>query len=214
MRRPHFIAVWLLLLVAGLASAQTGTTASKGQRILVLGDSLSAEYGLPSGSGWVALMAQRIEQLHIAASVHNASISGETSAGGQSRLGALLAQQQPKLVIIELGSNDALRGLSLAATESNLREMTRAAQAAGAKVLLLGMQMPPNYGRSYAEQFAHIFASVAKDRKAALVPFLLKGVADAPHADELFQADRIHPVAGAHPTILNNVWPQVKKLLN
>ena len=179
----------------------------------MLGDSLSAEYGLPRGSGWVALLQKRLAAEKIPARVQNASISGETTSGGRSRLAALLATYKPDVVIVELGANDALRGLPLAMTQDNLNQMTRAAQKAGAKVLLLGMQVPPNYGSEYADHFAAIFGQVAKADRAALVPFFLKGVADAPNASELFQNDGLHPIAAAHPTLLNNVWPELKKLL-
>ena len=181
--------------------------------LLVVGDSLSAEYGLKRGTGWVALMQTRLAAEKSTVQVVNASISGDTTSGGRSRLPALLAQHKPGVVIIELGGNDALRGLPLSMTQDNLKAMTQAAQTAGARVLLLGMQMPPNYGQDYAKQFANTYVSVAKDSKAALVPFMLKGVADAPNATALFQADRIHPVEAAHPVILDNVWPSVKKLL-
>ncbi len=181
--------------------------------ILVLGDSLSAEYGLKRGSGWVSLLEQRLNSEKISAKVVNASISGDTTSGGRSRLAALLTQHQPSHVIIELGGNDALRGLPLELTQENLNQMTQAAQKSGARVLLLGMQMPPNYGKDYGERFVAMFAKVAKSHKAALVPFLLKGVADAPDSLQLFQADRIHPTAQAHPAILDNVWPELKKLL-
>lgn len=179
----------------------------------MLGDSLSAEYGLPRGSGWVALLQKRLADENIATIVKNASISGETTSGGRSRLAALLAADKPGIVILELGANDALRGLPLAMTKENLHQMTRAAQKAGARVLLLGMQVPPNYGSEYADRFAAIYGEVAKADKAALVPFFLKGVADAPNAAELFQSDGLHPIAAAHPTLLNNVWPELKKLL-
>ncbi len=181
--------------------------------LLVVGDSLSAEYGLKRGTGWVALMEQRAAQEKLQVRVINASISGDTTSGGRSRLSALLKQHQPTLVIIELGGNDALRGLPLQMTQDNLQAMTTAAQASGAKVLLVGMQVPPNYGQDYADRFAATFATVAKTTKAALVPFLLKGVADGPDAPRLFQSDRIHPNESAHPTMLNNVWPAVKKLI-
>ena len=181
--------------------------------ILVLGDSLSAEYGLPRGSGWVALLQKRLATDRIAATVQNASISGETTAGGLSRLPALLAQDHPGIVIIELGANDALRGLSLAATKDNLSRMTTLAERAGAKVLLLGMQVPPNYGSDYTHRFATLYGEVARAGHAALVPFLLAGVADAPNAAELFQSDGIHPVAAAQPTLLANVWPELTRLL-
>lgn len=177
----------------------------------MVGDSLSAEYGLKRGTGWVALMEQRIAKEKIAATVVNASISGDTTSGGRSRLPALLAQHKPRVVIIELGGNDALRGLPLDMTQDNLLVMTQAAQASGAKVVLAGMQVPPNYGQDYSRRFADTFANVAKTTKAALVPFLLKGVADSPNAAKLFQADRIHPNEAAHPTILNTMWPTVKK---
>ncbi len=158
-------------------------------------------------------MEQRLAQEKIAAKVVNASISGDTTSGGRARLGALLAQHRPTLVVIELGANDALRGLPLQMTQDNLLDMVRAAQANNAKVLLVGMQMPPNYGRDYARRFASTFTTVAQTAKVPLVPFLLKGVADVPDALRLFQADRIHPTAAAHPTMLNNVWPAVAKLL-
>lgn len=179
--------------------------------ILVVGDSLSAEYGLKRGTGWVALMEQRLAKEKIPATVVNASISGDTTSGGRSRLPALLAQHKPGVVIIELGGNDALRGLPLQMTQDNLLAMTQAAQASGAKVVLAGMQVPPNYGQDYSNRFAATFATVAKTTKASLVPFLLKGVADGPDAARLFQADRIHPNEAAHPTILATMWPAVKK---
>ncbi len=181
--------------------------------IVILGDSLSAEYGLARGTGWVALLEKQLKAEKIDAAVVNASISGDTTSGGRSRLPAVLAQHKPTHVIIELGGNDALRGLPLKMTEENLKAMTQAAQKAGAKVLLVGMQVPPNYGADYSARFAGTFTTVAKAEKAALVPFLLKGVADRPNATELFQADRIHPTAQAQPAMLANVWPELKKLL-
>ena len=183
------------------------------QTILVLGDSLSAEYGLKRGTGWVALLENRLKTEKLNAMVVNASISGDTTSGGRSRLGALLSQHRPSHVIIELGGNDALRGLPLSMTEDNLGQMTQAAQAAGARVLLVGMQVPPNYGRDYADRFAAMFATVAKGHKAALVPFLLAGVGDGPDPTKMFQADRIHPKEEAHPIMLANVWPALRKLL-
>ena len=178
-----------------------------------MGDSLSAEYGLKKGQGWVALLEQKLAQEAITATVINASISGETTAGGAARLAALLALHKPSVVIIELGGNDALRGLALEMTQNNLRAMTQAAQKAKARVLLLGMQVPPNYGPAYAEQFIATFATIAKQQKTVLVPFFLKGVADGANAEALFQNDRIHPTAAAHPTLLKNVWPDIKRLL-
>ena len=187
--------------------------AARPQKILVVGDSLSAEYGLQRGSGWVALLATRLAKEHPEASVVNASISGDTTSGGLVRLPALLRQHQPTLVVLELGGNDALRGLPLDTSRGNLTEMARLAKAANARVLILGMQIPPNYGRSYGERFAAMFDEVARSQGAALVPFMLKGVADGPQAEQMFQADRIHPVASAHPIILGNVWPVLEPLL-
>jgi len=181
--------------------------------LLVVGDSLSAEYGLPRGSGWVALLSQQLAQEKLTWRVVNASISGDTTAGGRSRIPALLRQHQPDIVIIELGGNDALRGFSMKMTEENLQEMILACQSIKAKVLLVGMQVPPNYGADYAAQFSQVFIRLSKTHKTAVVPFLLKGIADAPNAAEWFQADRIHPIATAHPRMLANVWPVLKKLL-
>ena len=181
--------------------------------MLVVGDSLSAEYGLKRGTGWVALLEQRLVQHKLAATVVNASISGDTTSGGRSRLAGLLRQHKPTYVILELGGNDALRGLPMDMTRSNLAQMARDAKAAGAVVLIAGMQVPPNYGRKYSDEFSGLFATVAKAEGAALVPFLLKGVADVPDSATMFQADRIHPVEAAHPLMLDNVWLVLKPLL-
>ena len=203
------------LLACGIAGGAAGPAqAQQAQpRLLVVGDSLSAEYGLARGTGWVALLEQRLAREKLAWQVVNASISGDTTSGGRSRLPALLLQHKPQLVIIELGGNDALRGLPLNMTQANLSAMTRAAKAAGARVLLTGMAVPPNYGRAYAEDFLALFGKVAKAEGAALVPFLLAGVADGPRAEELFQSDRIHPKAEAHPLMLANVWSVLRPLL-
>jgi len=187
--------------------------ASDARALLVLGDSLSAEYGLERGTGWVALLAQRLQAEKKALPVVNASISGETTAGARSRLAALLDEHQPGIVVIELGGNDALRGLPLHSTQDNLEAMVRAAQATGARVLLLGMQVPPNYGSSYTRQFAQVFVTVAQKYQVALVPFLLAGMGDVPDAQQWFQSDRIHPNVSAQPRILDNVWPELRKLL-
>jgi acyl-CoA thioesterase-1 len=200
-------------LVAAASGAWPVAARAAGPTILVVGDSLSAEYGLKRGSGWVALLSARLAQAKSAANVVNASISGDTTSGGRSRLPGLLVQHKPQIVVIELGGNDALRGLPLSMTRDNLTAMTQAAKGAGAKVLLVGMQLPPNYGRQYGEEFAGLFGVVAKAEGTAIVPFLLKGVADGPQADSLFQADRIHPKEAAHPTMLDNVWPALKPLL-
>jgi len=181
--------------------------------IMVWGDSLSAGYGLQADEAWPTLLQTRLEEKGFRHTVVNASVSGETSAGGRSRLPALLKTHQPAIVVIELGSNDALRGLSLDMTAANLTAMTQAAQKAGARVLLAGMQMPPNYGADYGKRFFALYPQVAKAQGAALVPFFLKGVADRDNALELFQKDRIHPTAAAHPLILGNMWPELQKLL-
>jgi acyl-CoA thioesterase-1 len=201
-------------IAAGVAAAYAAAVpAAATPVILVVGDSLSAEYGLKRGTGWVALLEQRLASQKIPARVVNASISGDTTSGGRARLPALLRQHKPTHVVIELGGNDALRGLPLGGTEDNLSQMTRAAQQAGAKVLLVGMQVPPNYGSDYANRFSGLFEKVAKRHKAGLVPFFLKGVADGPDALRLFQSDRIHPREDAHPLMLDNVWPELHKLL-
>lgn len=198
-----------------LAAAAPGLSAAAAPRspLLVVGDSLSAEYGLPRGSGWVALLQQRLAREKIAIEVVNASISGDTTSGGRARLPALLAQHRPGIVVIELGGNDALRGLPLSMTQANLAAMVQAAKGAGARVLLLGMQVPPNYGQKYAQDFATLFSGVAKAEGVALLPFFLAGVADGPDADKLFQSDRIHPNVQAQARLLDNVWPALKPLL-
>ena len=207
------------LLLAGLGAALrphaawAQAPAGGGPVLLVVGDSLSAEYGLRRGSGWVALLDERLRARKLPHRVVNASISGDTTSGGRSRLPALLQQHQPAVVVIELGGNDALRGLPLNMTEANLRAMVQAARASGARVLVVGMQVPPNYGADHARRFAQTFEQVARAEKAGLVPFLLQGVADGPDPLALFQADRIHPNEKAQPAMLDNVWPQLEKLL-
>ena len=200
-------------LLAGLPGGPLHAATPAARKILVVGDSLSAEYGLARGTGWVALLEQQLSRDKVSASVVNASISGDTTSGGRSRLPVLLKQHRPSHVVIELGGNDALRGLPLDMTRDNLLAMARDAKAAGAKVMVVGMQVPPNYGARYGEDFAALFASVAKAEGAALVPFLLAGVADSPQADQLFQPDRIHPKAEAHPKMLANVWGVMKTWL-
>ncbi|WP_300752161.1 arylesterase [Janthinobacterium sp.] len=194
-----------LLMAAGMANAYSAP-----KTLLVLGDSLSAEYGLARGTGWVALLEQRLKTQNNATQVVNASISGETTSGGRARLPALLAKHHPDVVLIELGANDGLRGLPVAAAEANLRAMGEAVKQAGAQVVLVGMRMPPNYGRDYADKFSAVYARLGKEWKAPLVPFMFAGVPDQP---QFFQADRMHPTAIAHPTILNNIWPQLAPLL-
>jgi acyl-CoA thioesterase I len=215
--RRHFIALTTVWALAGITPsatwAKTMSTPRAATTILVVGDSLSAEYGLRRGSGWVALLEKKLAAETIAATVINASISGDTTTGGRGRLPALLASHHPTLVMIELGANDALQGLPLSLTQDNLGAMTQAAQKSGAKVLLLGMQVPPNYGRDYSARFARLYVDVAKASKAALVPFMLKGIAEDPDSLKWFQTDRIHPVEAAHPLILANIWPTLRKEL-
>ncbi|WP_426398821.1 arylesterase [Ralstonia sp. R-29] len=194
-----------------MSMAQTAAQAAPAShRVVVLGDSLSAGYGLAQGTGWVALLDKRLKEQKPDYSVANASISGDTTAGGRSRLPAVLAREKPAVVILELGANDALRGLSLASSEANLKAMIEASQAAGAKVLLVGMRIPPNYGPDYSERFFAMFSKLAQRYKLPLVPFLLDGVVQRA---EWFQEDRIHPIAQAQPTMLDNVWPKLEPLL-
>lgn len=199
-----------LSLVFIVTLAASGSAYSAPKTILVLGDSLSAEYGIARGAGWVALLEQKLKAENIPAKVVNASISGETTIGGRTRLPALLDQHKPNIVVIELGANDGLRGLPVASAEGNLRAMVDMAQKKNAKVMLVGMRMPPNYGRAYTESFFNMFKKLASDTKSPLVPFMLEGVADKP---SLFQQDRMHPTAAAHPIILNNIWPQFAPLV-
>jgi acyl-CoA thioesterase-1 len=212
-RRAFFVHCSLALLTSAAAISMPASAQGAKRTVLVVGDSLSAEYGLARGTGWVALLEARIASEKLPVRVVNASISGDTTSGGRSRLAALLAQHKPQVVVIELGGNDALRGLPLPSTRANLDAMAAAAKAVGARVVIVGMAVPPNYGRQYGEDFIRLFGTVAKTQGAALVPFLLAGVADVAHADELFQADRIHPKAEAHPRMLDNVWPVLKPLL-
>lgn len=181
--------------------------------VLVVGDSLSAEYGLQRGSGWVNLIADKIKRDHPAITVVNASISGDTTSGGRARFAPLLSQHKPKWVLLELGANDALRGLSLKSMRANLTAMVRAAQQVNAKVLVIGVQVPPNYGAKYTQEFAQSFEQVASETGATLVPLLLRGVADVPDAMRWFQDDRIHPNEDAQPILADNVWPVLRKML-
>jgi len=209
-KRRHFNA---MALSVGLAGYCAQAMSKQAPVLLVVGDSISAEYGLQRGQGWVALLSAQLAIQQSQVQVINASLSGETTAGGRSRLPALLAQHHPQVVIIELGGNDALRGLALTQTQDNLLTMTKAAKGSGAKVLLLGMQMPPNYGADYAQQFAAVYAQAARQGQARLMPFFLKGVGDDADPLKWFQADRIHPNAAAQPQLLKNVWPELKPLL-
>ena len=204
----------LLLAATPLAHGQSAgqTDAGRGNApvLLVVGDSVSAGYGLSNGQGWVTLLSSRLETEGYRYRVVNASISGDTTAGGRARLPALLAQHKPAVVIVELGGNDALRGGKLATTRENLDAMVAASQAAGAKVLVVGMEVPPNYGPAYAREFKELFASVAAARKVPLAPSFFAGFGEDL---SYFQPDRIHPTAQAQPRLLDNVWPQLKPLL-
>ena len=178
--------------------------------ILVFGDSLSAAYGLARAQGWVALLENRLKRERVDYSVVNASISGETSAEGRARIDAALAKSRPAIVILELGANDGLRGLPLAPMKANLGAIIERSRAAGARVLLVGMKLPPNYGPQYTTQFEQAFAELAKRYKVAFLPFLLEGFADK---REMFQPDNIHPTAAAQPLIEERVWKALRPLL-
>jgi acyl-CoA thioesterase-1 len=198
--RPALLAASLFVAVPAFAA---GT-------VLVFGDSLSASYGLASQQGWVHLLGERIARAGLPWNVVNASVSGETTAGGLRRLPEDLKRHKPAIAVIELGANDALRGQPVAAIRSNLEQMIRLARAARAEPVLVGIMIPPNYGIDYAREFRDLYTDVAKKNKVALVPFLLEGIADKP---EMFQADQMHPTAGAQSRILDNVWPALEPLL-
>ena len=196
-----------LLIISSLFLTVPAALAAR--TILVFGDSLSAGYGISGESAWPSLLARRLQEKGIDYSVVNASISGETTSGGRSRLDDALNKHTPDIVIIALGSNDGLRGLPIATLRDNLLAMTDTAQKRKARALIVGQRLPPNYG-PYAEQFRRVFAEVATARKAALVDFLLDGVALTP---ELFQPDNLHPTAAAQPRLLDNVWRGLEPLL-
>jgi acyl-CoA thioesterase I len=178
--------------------------------IMVFGDSLSAGYGVEAGQGWVDLLAQRLEEKKLPHRVVNASISGDTSAGGLSRIKAELKRHQPDILLLELGANDGLRGLPLSSMKKNLSSIVQQAKANGARVLLVGMQMPPNYGPRYTERFSAIYGELAKEQQLPLVPFLLQKVALDP---ALMQADNLHPNAKGQPLLLETVWPVLQPML-
>jgi acyl-CoA thioesterase-1 len=201
---------WTIGLGAAIVFAASGSAYSAPKTILVVGDSLSAEYGLARGSGWVALLDQKLKAEKLDAHIVNASISGDTTSGGRSRLPALLNQHKPNIVVLELGANDGLRGLPIAAAEDNLRTMISLARQNKAKVLLVGIHMPANYGRAYTERFTGMYKDLSTNMKVPLVPYMLQGVELVPAN---FQADRLHPAATAHPVILNNIWPQLAPLI-
>jgi acyl-CoA thioesterase I len=195
--------------LAATAPADQATAAAK-PTIVVLGDSLSAEYGLPRDTGWVALMRERLASKRIDYSVANASISGDTTSGGLARLPLVMQRLKPSIVIVELGANDALRGVPLATTESNLRAIIAQIRKGNAKPILVGMYVPTNYGPDYTEKFHGLYARLSQELHTPLVPFLLAGLADKP---DLFQSDQIHPTQQAQPLLLDNVWPTLKPLL-
>ena len=206
LRLRSLLCAWL----AALAVAVPVLAQPREPVLLVIGDSISAGYGLPAGKVWVDLLAERLKAEGYRYRVVNASITGDTTAGGRARITALLVTHQPAVVIIELGGNDALRGGRLAATRENLDAMVTLAQRAKAKVLLVGMQMPSNYGPAYVREFNEVFTTVAKTHKVPLVPFFFEGFGEDM---AYFQSDRIHPTAEAQPRLLDNVWPALKPLL-
>ncbi|MFB5152235.1 arylesterase [Burkholderia orbicola] len=210
-KRRAAAAALLGTLLAVTVPARAATAPASGPPVIVvLGDSLSAEYGLPRNTGWVALLRQRLTTERIDYSVANASVSGDTTSGGRARLPAVLQRLKPSIVVVELGSNDALRGVPLATTEQNLRDIIASAQRARAKVVLVGMYVPPNYGPDYTQKFHAIYTRLSKDLGVPLVPFLLAGIENKP---ELFQADQMHPAQQAQGILLDNVWPALKPLL-
>ena len=197
---------WMGLLVALWLTAQGASAAT----LLVLGDSISAGFGLDTRLGWVNLLQQRLNKQGLDYQVVNASISGDTSAGGLARLAPLLAAHQPALVVVELGGNDGLRGQPPAQLQQNLAAIIQLSHKAGAKVLLLGMRLPPNYGARYNQLFSQVYVQLANSEKVPLVPFFLEGVGGVPM---LMQGDGIHPTAAAQPRLLENLWPQLQPLL-
>jgi acyl-CoA thioesterase I len=201
-RAAFGLAALLCGLAAGPAFAE--------RTVMVFGDSLSAAYGLPANQGWVSLLGERIARDKLAWRVVNASVSGETTAGGLRRLPEDLKRHRPSLVVIALGANDGLRGQPVAAARANLQEMIRIARGARAEPVLVGLMLPPNYGIDYAREFRELYPQLAKQARVPLVPFLLDGVAEK---RELFQPDQMHPTAAAQPAILANVWPVIEPLL-
>ncbi|MBU9602941.1 arylesterase [Burkholderia multivorans] len=199
------------LAATGFARAAAAPAATAGQPVIaVLGDSLSAEYGLPRDTGWVALLRQRLATERIDYSVANASVSGDTTSGGRARLPAVLQRLKPSIVVVELGANDALRGVPLATTEQNLRDIVADARRAHAKVVLVGMYVPSNYGPDYTQKFHAVYTRLSKELDVPLVPFLLASIENKP---DMFQSDQIHPTQQAQRVLLDNVWPTLKPLL-
>src|SRR5215467_2675612 len=197
------------ILFAALLALSGGASSATAPTILVFGDSLSAAYGIPESAGWVALLGERLKQRKSNYTVANASISGETSAGGAARIGKALASTRPSIVVVELGANDGLRGLPVTEMKKNLTAIVQASKREGARVVLVGMQLPPNYGVPYVNQFKAAFAEVAKEERVVLVPFLLDGLDQR----EQFQADNLHPTATAQPILLENVWRKLAAMV-
>jgi acyl-CoA thioesterase-1 len=200
-----FASIVILLLVVSFA-----LPANAASKIVVVGDSLSAAYGIEKQRGWVALLQQRLHEQGLDYEVVNASITGDTTRGGLSRLPAMLERERPAVLIIALGGNDGLRGLSPEQTLNNLRGMIEEGRAAGANILLLGVKLPLNYGRAFGEKFHRVYLELAREEQVALVPFFLEGVAET---RELMQPDGIHPGVAAQPRILDNVWVVLEPLL-
>jgi|TARA_B110000208_G_scaffold52467_1_gene68871 acyl-CoA thioesterase-1 len=205
----RFAAVAIACILPSMVFSQS-TWAAQPSTLLVFGDSLSAAYGMKESQGWVRLLETQINQSDLNFSVVNGSISGETSTGGLARLPAMLENYSPDIVILELGGNDGLRGLPLAALEKNMRTMVDLISQSGAEILLTGIQIPPNYGPRYTEPFFDIYEKIAKSQDLSLVPFLIDGI---PQQPDLMQADGIHPKAEAQYLILENVWPYLEELL-
>ena len=207
---------WLLALLVALAAVlpvqakEPARAPATTRTVLVMGDSLSAGYGIDVRQGWVSLLGQRLKATNPGWSVVNASVSGETTAGGLSRLPAALARAKPAVVVIELGANDGLRGLPVREMQANLHRMVKLSQARGAKVLLLGMRMPPNLGRAYTDAFANAYATVSRTERAPLVPFFLEPIMMERTA---FQRDNLHPVASVQGRLLDHVWPALRPLV-
>lgn len=199
-----------MLRILALLLCLLGGNAHAAGKILVFGDSLSAGYGIALQQSWPSLLAERLQREKFPYAVANASISGETSAGGRSRLPAVLQAHRPRIVILALGANDGLRGLPTETLRANLEAMAADAQASGARVLLVGMRLPPNYGTDYTRRFAAAFGDVAQRRKLVLLPFLLEPIAAD---DSAFQSDRLHPTAAAQPRLLDHVWSALQPLL-
>ncbi len=207
---PRRVECAALALCWCLLSASTHALVSQAPTIVVLGDSLSAAYGLDPALGWVNLLDQRLQEHGYRFKLINASITGDTTRGGRARLPGVLSDHRPTIVIIELGGNDGLRGINPERMYDNLSHMSGLSQQSGAKVLLLGIRIPENYGKAYTQRFEAVYPRLSEATGAPLVPFLLEGIADRP---ELMQADGIHPSAAAQPIMLDNVWPKLEPLM-